>query len=191
MSINSAMLAGVSGLVANSASLAAISDNIANSATAGYKRATPDFAAMVIGGGGGGYTAGGVRATDLRLVEARGALTTTSNATDLAIAGRGMLPVTRATDVLAGSADLPFMMTTTGSFTPDADGYLRTPSGMVLLGIPIGDDQMAPNCRSGPATHSDGKIDYLFVTPSVRINGRSVTKARYSGHSLVWAIVAF
>ena len=28
------------------------------------------------------------------------------------------------------------------------------------------DDQMAPNCRSGPATHSDGKIDYLFVTPS-------------------------
>lgn len=53
------------------------------------------------------------------------------------------------------------------------------------------DDQMAPNCRSGPATHSDGKIDYLFVTPSVRINGRSVTKARYSGHSLVWAIVAF
>ncbi|HYF22632.1 MAG TPA: flagellar basal body protein, partial [Caulobacteraceae bacterium] len=37
MSINSAMLAGVSGLTANSAALAAISDNIANVNTVGYK----------------------------------------------------------------------------------------------------------------------------------------------------------
>ena len=38
MSLNSAMLAGVSGLAANSAALAAISQNIANVNTVGYKR---------------------------------------------------------------------------------------------------------------------------------------------------------
>ena len=36
MSINSALLAGVSGLTANSAALAAISQNIANVNTVGY-----------------------------------------------------------------------------------------------------------------------------------------------------------
>jgi endonuclease/exonuclease/phosphatase family metal-dependent hydrolase len=53
------------------------------------------------------------------------------------------------------------------------------------------DDRMASGCRSGPRTHSDGKIDYVFVTPSVRINGWSVNNATYSGHDLVWALVAF
>ena len=38
MSLNSAMLAGVSGLAANSAALAAISQNIANVNTPGYTR---------------------------------------------------------------------------------------------------------------------------------------------------------
>ena len=44
MSINSAMLAGVSGLVANSSALAAISDNIANVNTVGYKRSQSEGA---------------------------------------------------------------------------------------------------------------------------------------------------
>lgn len=144
MSISSSMNAGVAGLSAQAANLSTISDNIANSATAGYKRATTDFAAMVIGEGAGSYTAGGVRATPLRLVDARGSLTTTTNSTDIAIAGRGMLPVTSGAAVTAGSAALPFMMTTTGSFRPDADGYLRTPTGLVLMGVPVGDDGAAP-----------------------------------------------
>ncbi|MGZ8363723.1 MAG: flagellar basal body protein, partial [Caulobacteraceae bacterium] len=42
MSINSAMLAGVTGLTANSSALAAISDNIANANTVGYKRVGVD-----------------------------------------------------------------------------------------------------------------------------------------------------
>ena len=53
MSINSAMAAGASGLIANSSALAAISDNIANVNTVGYKRVdtifTPNYK---IGGGG-------------------------------------------------------------------------------------------------------------------------------------------
>ena len=47
MSINSAMLAGVSGLVSNSSALAAISDNIANVNTTAYKRNQVNFANVV------------------------------------------------------------------------------------------------------------------------------------------------
>ena len=47
MSINSAMLAGVSGLVSNSSALAAISDNIANVNTIGYKRSSANFSTLV------------------------------------------------------------------------------------------------------------------------------------------------
>ncbi|TNC51584.1 flagellar hook protein FlgE [Rubellimicrobium rubrum] len=144
MSISSSMNAGVAGLAAQATNLATISDNIANSATAGYKRATTEFSAMVIGSNRTTYTAGGVQATSLRQIDARGSLTSTANSTDLAITGRGMLPVTTANDVAAGGDDLSFMMTTTGSFSPDSAGYLRTPSNMVLLGIPVGDDGAPP-----------------------------------------------
>ena len=47
MSINSALLAGVSGLIANSSALAAISDNIANTNTTAYKRTQINFANVV------------------------------------------------------------------------------------------------------------------------------------------------
>ena len=43
MSINSALLAGVSGLTANSAALAAISQNIANVNTSGFKKSQASF----------------------------------------------------------------------------------------------------------------------------------------------------
>ncbi|MEO8529658.1 MAG: flagellar hook-basal body complex protein [Deltaproteobacteria bacterium] len=136
MSISSALNAGVAGLAANATRLATISDNIANSGTFGYKRATADFESMVIsqGRGAGTYSAGGVRASTARLVEEKGALVGTSNALDLAIAGRGMLPVTPAVAVGALSGDQPLMMTPTGSFHTDASGVLRTDSGLVLLG---------------------------------------------------------
>ena len=45
MSINSALAAGASGLLANSFALAAISDNIANVNTVGYKRVATTFSA--------------------------------------------------------------------------------------------------------------------------------------------------
>ena len=96
MTISSALNAGVAGLNANATRLATISDNIANSATYGYKRASTDFESMVIteAPGAGSYSAGGVRATTSRLINERGALVSTANALDIAIAGRGMLPVT-------------------------------------------------------------------------------------------------
>jgi flagellar hook protein FlgE len=134
MSISSSMNAGVSGLNANSNKLATISDNIANSQTNGYKRAGIDFASLTLSESARGYTAGGVRTTSTRDIDAKGGFVGTNNPTDLAIAGRGMLPVTSIATVAAGEPNFPLMLAPTGSFQPDANGILRTPSGLVLLG---------------------------------------------------------
>ncbi|MCB1330022.1 MAG: flagellar hook basal-body protein, partial [Maritimibacter sp.] len=95
MTISSSLSAGVAGLNANATKLATISDNIANSGTFGYKTASADFESLVIGGisGAGTYSAGGVRATTQRLIDENGPLISTSNPLDIAISGRGMLPV--------------------------------------------------------------------------------------------------
>lgn len=137
----SSFSAGISGLNANATRLSAISDNIANTGTIGYKRVVASFHSMVMSGSHyGPYIAGGVRASTVRLVDERGSLTNSSNATDLAVSGRGFLPVTSATAVRSGETNYPLMLMTTGSFRPDEDGYLRNPSGQMLLGWPAEPD---------------------------------------------------
>jgi flagellar hook protein FlgE len=144
MTISSSLNAGVTGLNANATRLAAISDNISNSATAGYKRVQTSFQSMVLGGtGAGSYAAGGVRASTMRLIEEGGTLISSSNPTDLAIQGRGFLPVTTETAIRNGG-QLPMHMMTTGSFRPDTSGYLRNEAGMVLMGVPVNSDGTVP-----------------------------------------------
>jgi len=142
MTISSSLNAGVAGLAANASKLATISDNIANSSTYGYKRAVADFHSMVIDSGTGSYSAGGVRVTTQRLIDERGPLVSTSNPTDLAVRGRGMLPVTEQVGIAGG--DYSMKLATTGSFRPDADGYLTTSSNLVLLGWPANPDGTIP-----------------------------------------------
>lgn len=146
MTISSSLNAGVAGLNANATRLATISDNIANSGTYGYKRANADFQSMVItqSQGAGVYSAGGVRATSTRMIDERGALVGTSNALDIAVSGRGMLPVTSSVGLKDDFASGSMMMTTTGSFRPDSNGTLRTESGLVLLGWPANADGTIP-----------------------------------------------
>ncbi len=142
MTISSSLSAGVAGLSSNATKLATISDNIANSSTFGYKRATADFQSMVIGGnaGSGAYSAGGVRVSTQRLIDEHGPLISTKNPLDIAIGGRGMLPVTQEVYLKSTSGDRPMMMTTTGSFRTDSEGVLKTESGLVLLGWPADAD---------------------------------------------------
>jgi flagellar hook protein FlgE len=146
MTISSSLAAGVAGLFANATRLATIADNIANSGTYGYKRATADFNSFVINTtrGSGTYSAGGVRAGTARLIDEHGALVATSNPTDLAVAGRGMLPVTPSVSIGAAAGDRPMMLTTTGSFHADQNGILKTDSGLVLLGWPADADGTIP-----------------------------------------------
>lgn len=146
MTISSSLAAGVAGLFANSTRLATISDNIANSSTYGYKRAIADFNSFVIGGNkaAGTYSAGGVRVQTSRLIDEHGALASTANATDLAISGRGMLPVTTSVSLDNPSGDRPMLMTSTGSFRTDSNGVLKTETGLVLLGWKANADGSIP-----------------------------------------------
>ena len=144
MTISSSLNASVAGLASNASKLATISDNIANASTFGYKRAVTDFHAMVIDGGRGSYSAGGVRTTATRLVDQRGSLVSTNNPTDLAVRGRGMLPVTTAASVQVQNGENPLFLGTTGSFRPDDQGYLTSSSGLVLMGWPANSDGTIP-----------------------------------------------
>jgi len=144
MTISSSLNAGVAGLQTNATRLASISDNIANSSTYGYKRVQTDFHSLVISSSGGTYSAGGVRATTSRLIDQRGSLVSTSNATDLAVRGRGMLPVAQASEVEVANGSPQMNLTTTGSFRTDADGFLRSDSGLILLGWPALPDGTIP-----------------------------------------------
>lgn len=142
MSITSSLNASVAGLNANAARLAAISDNIANSATFGYRRAQTEFDALVLNGKNSGYSAGGVRVSTVRLIDQGGALIGTGNALDLAISGRGMLPVRDSSSLQTGDTSL--LLSPTGSFARDAEGYVRTENGLLLLGWPANRDGSMP-----------------------------------------------
>ncbi|MCJ7871005.1 flagellar hook-basal body complex protein [Marinovum sp. 2_MG-2023] len=144
MTISSSLNAGVAGLTANATRLAGISDNIANSSTYGYKRVETDFHSLVLNQSSRTYTAGGVRTSTQRMIDQGGSLVTTSNPTDLAVRGRGMLPVAAGGDVRSNGVDAEMLLTTTGSFRIDEDGYLSTPSGLVLMGWPAGIDGTIP-----------------------------------------------
>lgn len=153
MTISSSLSAGVSGLNANAQRLATIADNISNSSTFGYKRAVTDFHSMVLSSGTDStYTAGGVRSTNERLIDERGQVVGTDNATDIAIAGRGFLPVTESTAVGRTGA-LPLSLMTTGSFRPDDAGILTNATGQVLMGWPVAKDGQVP---AYPRDSADG-----------------------------------
>jgi flagellar hook protein FlgE len=172
MGISTSMNAGVSGLNANGSKLSTIADNIANSETYGYKRSDIDFASMTVssggsaGGVGGGRTAlaGGVSTNAVWHIAAKGALEGTSNSTDIAVSGRGMLPVTKLASYAANPEDLDLMLTTTGSFHTNKDGYLVTSSGLVLLGWAAdAEGNIPPQARDTTAGLDPVKINLSSV----------------------------
>jgi len=136
VSINSALLAGVSGLTANSAALAAISQNIANVNTVGYKRTTVDFSTVVNAQNqGAGYSAGGILGTTRNYISQAGQLQRTTSSTDLGIAGQGFFVATEKAEGLdAGDARL---FTRAGAFRVDEFGYLKNTAGLYLQGWPV------------------------------------------------------
>ena len=139
MSINSALLAGVSGLAANSAALSAISQNIANVNTIGYKRSQGEFQTMVNAQNqGAGYSAGGVMANTRNFISQAGQLQRTGSSTDLGISGAGFFVVTERAEGLTPADTRLF--TRAGAFRVDEMGYLKNTAGLYLQGWPVDSD---------------------------------------------------
>jgi flagellar hook protein FlgE len=173
MTISSSLNASVSGLSSNASRLAGISDNIANSATNGYRRVETDFHSMVISNRQHAYAAGGVRSSQQRMIDQSGSLISTNNSTDLAVNGRGLLPVSDAAQIKVDNGRSPMKLTSTGSFRLDKDGYLSTTSGLTLLGWPAREDGSIPNYAR------DSSLDLEPIKINAQtLSGQPTTKMR-------------
>jgi flagellar hook protein FlgE len=137
MSLNNAMLTGISGLTTNAASLAVISDNIANVNTPAFKRSSAEFANMIASSGSrkGIFFGGGVTGTTRQYISLQGNSQRTSSSTDMAIAGSGFFMVAKTSNDPVNSD--PRTFTRVGNFTTDNAGYLKGSNGQYLLGWPV------------------------------------------------------
>ena len=105
----------------------------------------------------------------------RGALVSTNNPTDLSVRGRGMLPVTSVSEVNSNSGSERMMLTTTGSFRTDANGFLVSESGLVLMGWPANPDGTIPNY---PRDTAEG-LEPIMVGVN-QLSGEPTTSIRMS-----------
>ena len=172
MSISSSLNAGVMGLNSNASRLSTISDNIANSSTYGYKRSVADFSSMVIEKRAAAYAAGGVKVNTFKDISATGSLITTGSSTDMAVAGRGLLPVTDASGVNSLSSERELMLLPTGSFYADESGNLRTQSGLFLLGWAMGEDGVGNVSRNSGSSLQPVNISasQYLASPTTRVD---------------------
>jgi flagellar hook protein FlgE len=127
MSISGSMLLAGGALETYSNTLAVAGDNIANSNTVGFKQSRfilEDLSSTVEGSL---ETGDGVRLADVTKPFQQGALETTPNATDLAIAGHGFF-------VVRDPATGALYYTRAGQFHLDSSGRLVNASDLVLQG---------------------------------------------------------
>jgi flagellar hook protein FlgE len=133
MSLYGALFTGVSGLAANSRAMATTSTNIANINTVGYKATKTEFATLLASSSlPNSFSSGGVKAVAVPEVTQQGNLLQTTSATDVAISGQGFFVVTDT--AVPNPAVSELLFTRAGSFTKDADGYLRNVGGYYLQG---------------------------------------------------------
>lgn len=126
MSLYGSMRTGVSGMNAQSNRLGTVAENIANANTTGYKRASTEFASMILPSGGGNYNSGGVETQVRYAISQQGGTSYTTSASDLAINGGGFF-------IVQNNGGENFL-TRAGAFVPDKEGKLVNTAGFKLMG---------------------------------------------------------
>ncbi len=147
MGLNSAMNTSLNGLALSEKAIDVLGNNISNAGTNGFKASNVLFTTQLVrtlsSGAGSdvaqGGTSGGTNPTQVGLGAtlstikkdfSQGSITSSSNATDLAIQGDGFF-------ILNGSDGKYF--TRNGNFSLNGDNMLVTESGMLLQGFPVGE----------------------------------------------------
>jgi flagellar hook protein FlgE len=138
MSLTSALNSAVSGLRAQSTAIAAVSENIANSSTIAYKGRGVSFQSLVTNSSSSSsrYATGSVLYSTYQDVSAQGEITSSGDATDIAIQGNGFFVVS---DSLSNKPSA-YNYSRNGNFETDADGFLINSEGYYLLGQALDDD---------------------------------------------------
>ena len=135
-SLFGALSTAVSGLTAQSSAFGNISDNVANSQTVGYKRTDTSFGDYLTTSNQVTNDSGFVTGRPDYRNDAQGTITSSDNATALAISGSGFFQVTHAstnssnTEVLSDKTEY----TRDGDFKMDKNGYLVNDTGEALNG---------------------------------------------------------
>lgn len=160
--MNQALWIAKTGLEAQQTRLAVVSNNLANASTTGFKRARAVFEDLLyqnVRQAGGqssqdttlpsGLTLGtGVRVVATEKLHTQGNIVQTGNALDVAIEGRGFLPVLLPDGTVGYTRD--------GSFKLDAQGQLVTANGYVVQpGITI------PSGAQSITIGADGTVSVL------------------------------
>ena len=165
MGVYGALFSGVSGLQAQAQNMGIISDNISNANTVGYKASQDKFETLVTSPPTATtYTPGGVLSRPFTNVAAQGLLQATSSQTDVAVTGRGFIPVTSS--VNASGQLLPQVQnvfTRAGSFNIDKNGNLVNSAGFYLLGVPINQSTGQPATTS-PAVQTLSLVNVGTLT---------------------------
>jgi flagellar hook protein FlgE len=126
------LFAGISGLSANSTAMTVIGDNIANVNTTAFKSNKSSFANILSQSLGGSATGGigrGVEFWGLSPAWSQGSIENTSNATDMAINGKGFFML----EDDSGSA----YYSRAGEFSFNREGYLVNPDGLYVQGYTV------------------------------------------------------
>ncbi|MDY7033891.1 MAG: flagellar hook protein FlgE [Thermodesulfobacteriota bacterium] len=131
MSISSSLFSGVSGLTSYGYAMSVIGDNIANVNTIGFKGSSTAFedilSQSIATSSGTSQVGRGVTLSNITASFDQGSFESTSEATDLAIGGKGFFMVTDADTGIT-------YYTRSGVFRLDENGYLVNPSGLTVQG---------------------------------------------------------
>lgn len=143
MSLFGSLITGVSALSAQAQAMGMIANNIANVQTVGYKRREAAFQSLVTSESANArYTPGSVLARAVQKIDGQGALQQTNSTTDVAVSGNGFFVVQREPTGLQES-----LFTRAGSFSEDANGYLKNTAGFYLMGWRIDSNGNLPSGR--------------------------------------------
>ncbi len=137
MSLLGAMNTAVSGLSAQSAAFSNISDNVANSQTTGFKGTDTSFIDYLTTSSATQNQSGSVATRPDYTNDVQGSISTSTDATAMAIDGQGFFAVSQATGTTTAGSTL-FNPTTEytrdGDFTLNKSGYLVNSAGEYLNG---------------------------------------------------------
>jgi flagellar hook protein FlgE len=165
MSLFGSLFSGVSGLAAQSRAMSMISDNVANVNTTAFKGADVQFASLVTRQRGAAtYSPGGVRAQSHYTVASQGLIQSSASPTDAAISGAGFFVV----NTLPGG-DGEQLYTRAGSFEPDFEGKLRTPSGQYLQGWALDADEEVADINNLETVNIRSINGFAVATTTVEV----------------------
>ncbi len=173
MSLTSAMLTGVTGLLANAEDIGVIGNNLANVNTVGFKGSRTLFSDMLSSDIGNGSQIG--RGTQIQKVDniiSQSSFDSSEIASDVAIQGSGFFIVAADTDPTSGVAIGTKYVTRAGAFRLDGQGNLINPDGYLVLDT---SGNAAINLGAGSTINSISSTGVITYTTAAGVTNSDKT----------------